>query len=63
MAEETISVMEEEQFVIPFADSDRQQSTTLPETAGNGGIQLLAGVAMLGCGMLTGLVSFCKSQA
>ena len=63
MAEETISVTEEEQFVIPSADSDGQQSTTLPETAGNGGIQLLAGITMLGCGILTAGVSFCKSQA
>lgn len=63
VAEETISVTEEEQFVIPSADSDGQQSTTLPETAGNGGIQLLAGIAMLGCGILTAGVSFCKSQA
>jgi hypothetical protein len=63
IAEETISVTEEEQFVIPSADSDGQQSITLPETAGNGGIQLLAGIAMLGCGMLTALASFCKSQA
>jgi hypothetical protein len=49
--------------VIPSADNDGQESTTLPETAGNGGIQLLAGIAMLGCGMLTAGVSFCKSQA
>jgi hypothetical protein len=63
MAEETVTVTAEEQALIPEADSDGQQSTTLPETAGNGGIQLLAGVAMLGCGMLTALMSFCKSQA
>jgi hypothetical protein len=63
MAEESISVTAEEQLVIPAADSDGQLSTTLPETAGNTGMQLLAGIAMLGCGMLTALVSFCKSQA
>lgn len=63
VAEEAISVMEEEQFVIPAADNDGLQTLVLPETAGNGGIQLLAGIAMLGCGMLTALVSVCKSQA
>ena len=61
MAEESISVTADEQLVIP-ADSDGQLSTTLPETAGNTAMQLLAGIAMLGYGMLTALVSFCKSQ-
>jgi hypothetical protein len=63
MAEESITVTEEEQVVIPDADNDGLQTLVLPETAENGGIQLLAGIAMLGCGMLTALVSFCKSQA
>ena len=63
VAEKTITVMEEEQVVIPAADSDGLQTLVLPETAGNGGIQLLAGIAMLGCGILTAGVSFCKSQA
>jgi len=63
MAEQTVTVTAEEQAVIPEADSDGQQSAALPETAGNGGIQLLAGIAMLGCGILTAGVSFCKSQA
>jgi hypothetical protein len=63
MAEETVTVTAEEQALIPEVDSDGQQSTTLPETAGNGGIQLLAGIAMFGCGMLTALMFFFKSQA
>ena len=63
MAEESISVTAEEQPVIPAAASEDQQRSALPDTAGNAGMQLLAGVAMLGCGMLTALVSLCKSQA
>jgi hypothetical protein len=63
IAEETVTVTQEEQVVIPDADNDGLQTLVLPETAGNGGIQLLAGIAMLGCGILTAGVSFCRSQA
>lgn len=63
MVEESISVTAEEQALITSADNDGPQSMALPETAGNGGMQLLAGIAMLGCGMLTMLVSWRKSQA
>jgi hypothetical protein len=61
IAEEvSVSVTAEEQTVMP---TEQSTELTLPETAGYTGIQLLAGIAMLGCSMLTLVVLLCKSQA
>jgi hypothetical protein len=61
IAEEvSVSVAAEEQTITP---TEQSTELTLPETAGYTGIQLLAGIALLGCGMVSLLVTFRKSQA